>query len=195
MRRAEVQPDDIAVLVDRVEILRVEYIGDGFDIAAEPRQAHRIEKAFAVGRINGVVDAVIRNRRRDGAREDAVQRVGAAQTGVLQRFEKQRGRGVEGFDVGAGQTVIQPNARERKLAQRILRENGEARAVLHVILDVLRVDADLLLEQDGFLLGLVKVIARRENRETARDGAVKKIRLGKAKHKGARQAPKLRGER
>ncbi len=65
---------------------------------------------------------------------------------------------------------------------------------MHVILDELRVDADILLEQDGFLLGLVKVIARRKNGEACGDWPVKKVRLGKSKHKGARQAAELRGE-
>src|SRR5215469_2238519 len=102
VRRAEVQPDDIAVLVDRVEVLRIDYVGNGFDVAAEPRDAHGIEKALAAGGVNGVVDGVIRNGRGDGARDDAVQRVRAAQTGELQGLEKQRGCGVEGFDVRAG---------------------------------------------------------------------------------------------
>ena len=101
---------------------------------------------------------------------------------------------VEGFDVRARQAVIQSEAREGKLAKRVLGENREARAVLHVILDILRIDAHGLLKQDGFLAGLIEIIARGKKRETGGDGPVKEIRLGKTKHERARQASKLRGE-
>ena len=66
---------------------------------------------------------------------------------------------------------------------------------MHVVLDVLRVDADLLLEEDGFLAGLVKIIAGRKHRETRGDRPVKQVRLGEAEHERARKASKLRGER
>src|SRR5262249_31863024 len=140
-------------------------------------------------------DGVIRNRGRDGARDNAVQSTRTGEAAKLKRLEQERGGRIERLNVRAGQAVVQSKAGEGKLAKRILRKKGEARAVLHVILDILRVDADLLLKQDGFLPSLVEVITRREQRETRGDGPVKKIRLGKAKHEAARQTSKLRGER
>ena len=51
-----------------------------------------------------------------------------------------------------------------------------------------------MLQQQGFLSGLVKLIAAGKNGETRGDRPVKQIRLGKTKHEGARQTPELRGE-
>src|SRR5215470_8300916 len=182
------------MLVDRMEILHVDDVGNGFDVAAETGKTNRIVKALAARGIDRIIHGVVGDGRRDGAGDDAVQGTGAGQAAELQGFKQERRGGIERLDVRTGQTVVQPEARERKLAKRILRENSEARAVLHVVLDILGIDADRLLEQDGFLAGLVKVITRRENRETGGDGPVEKIRLGETEHKGARQAAKLSGE-
>ena len=59
VRGAEVQPEHIAMLVNGVEILHVHDIGDGFDVAAEPREAHGIVKALATRCVDWAVCRVV----------------------------------------------------------------------------------------------------------------------------------------
>src|SRR4029077_16524559 len=83
VRHAEMNANDIAPLLDRVEILHVEHVGYRLDVAAESGHRQRIEEALPVRRIDWIVDRVIRDRRRNGARDDAVQCAGTSQAPEL----------------------------------------------------------------------------------------------------------------
>src|SRR5712692_164123 len=194
VRDAEMEPQNVAAFVDGMEVLHVDNVSNAVDVAAEPGQPNRIVKALPMGCVDGVINGVIGDRRRNGAGDDAVQRARSGQAPELQGFKQQRGCQIERLDTCARQTVVQPKAREGKAAKRVLRENRETRAVLDIVLDKLRVDTDGLLQQQGFLSGLVKLIAAGKNCEASGDGPVKQIRLGKTKHEGARQTSELRGE-
>ena len=86
---AEVQADGIAVMVDGVEILDVEDVGDSLDVAAQrPADQRRgIEEAFALCRVNRIVDGVVADGRRNRAGDNAVQSAGAGDCAVLQLLE------------------------------------------------------------------------------------------------------------
>src|SRR5713101_8690 len=109
--------------------------------------------------------------------------------------EQQLGGVVEGGDIRARKTVLKANAREREPSNGIAGKEREASAVLIVVLNELRVDADGLPEQESRLPGLVKFVAAGENRETGRDGPVKEIGLGETKEEAAREIAELRGKR
>src|SRR5207248_2495068 len=47
VRGTEVEPKNIAVLIDGVEILRIDNVGNGFHVAAQSGKSHRIIKTFA----------------------------------------------------------------------------------------------------------------------------------------------------
>src|SRR2546430_8550238 len=160
-------------------VLPINIIGDALNVAAEPGKSKRIKVALSAGGIDGIVDGVIGDRGSDGAGDDSVQRAGTGDAAEL-HLGKQQLRGVvKRGNVGARQSILQADAGERELANRITGEKREAGAVLIVILNELRVDADGLAGEESCLAGLVKLVATGKNRETGGDGPVKKIRLGK----------------
>jgi len=110
----------------------------------------------------------------------------------LNGLEEQRRSGVERLNIGAGQAVLQAEASERKAPGGVASENSEAGAVLRVVLNELRVDADGLLRQERFLLGLIKVVAAGEDGEARGDWTIEQVRLGKAKHERAGEIAELR---
>src|SRR5208283_4918306 len=106
--------------------------------------------------------------------------------------EQQVGGLVVGGDVCSRQAVGQTQARERAALQRVTREHRESGAVLVVILDVLRVNANRLSRQKRRLLGLVVFVQGREHGEAARDGAVKQVGFRESEHDAALVLPHLR---
>src|SRR5262249_17891506 len=135
---------DIAMLVHLLIFLPVEDVGDGVDVTAERAAGERklVQVALAGSGIHGVVDGVVADARRERARQDAVEGARAGNAAELQLLEEQLRGVVKGFDVGTGEAVGQTNASEGKLAQRVAAEDGEAGAVLRVVLNELRIDAD-----------------------------------------------------
>jgi len=73
-------------------------------------------------------------------------------------------------------------------------KHGETGAVLVVILDELRIDADRLALQERQLASLIETVAAGEEREAGGDGTVEKIGLGEAEHEAALNVAELRGE-
>src|SRR6267143_6294788 len=145
-------------------------------------------------RIDGIVDGVVADRSRYRAGDDPGQRAGARKAAKLQRLE-QKCRGlVKGGNVGARQAVRQSHTRKHMLFQRVVRERREARTVLVVILNELRVDADLLPRQLRSLLGLVEFVQRRKYGEAAADRPVKQVGLRKPEHQVPLVLPDLRGK-
>jgi hypothetical protein len=112
----------------------------------------------------------------------------------LKLLEQQGGSFVEGFDVGAREPVGDGQPGEREALDRVAGKHRKAGGVLRVILNELGVDADRLSESQGFLLGLVEVVAAAEDGETGGNGAVKEVRLGEAKHEASLQVAELSGE-
>src|SRR5258708_21085394 len=145
-------------------------------------------------RIDWIVDGVVADRSRYRAGDDPVQRAGARKAAKLQRLE-QKCRGlVKGGNVGARQAVRQSHTRKHMLFQRVVRKRREARTVLVVILNELRVDADLLPRQLRRLLGLVKFVQRRKYGEAAANGAIEQVRFREAEHQVALVLADLCGE-
>src|SRR5204863_9651670 len=173
------ESQNIAVFVDRMVVLPINNIGDALDVAAEPGKSKRIKVALAAGGIDGIVDGVVGDGGSDGAGDDSVQRAGTGDAAELHLGEQELGGVVERGDVGARQSVLQANAGEGELADGIAGEKREAGAVLIVILNELRVDADGLARQERGLAGLVKLVAAGKHRETCGAWPGKKIRTGK----------------
>src|SRR5712671_3430753 len=144
--------------------------------------------------IGGIVNRVVRNGRSDSAGHDALQRAGAGNTAELDVLEQKAGGVIKGGDAGACKSVCEAQASERELLYRIAGKHGEAGAVLVVILDELRVDADRLALQERQLASLVETVAAGEDRKTGGDWAIEEVRLGKAKHEAALNVAELRGE-
>src|SRR5258708_11464621 len=80
------------------------------------------------------------------------------------------------------------------LFQRVVRKRRKARTVLVVILNELRVDADLLASELGRLLGLVEFVQRRKYGEAAADRPVKQVRLRESEHQVPLVLADLRGK-
>src|SRR2546430_290954 len=180
------------MLVHRMVVLPIHNIGDALDVAAEARKPEGIKVALSTGGIDGIVDGVVCDGGSDGAGDDSVQRARTGDAAELHLSEQQLGGVVECGDVGAREPILQANASEGKLADRIAGEEREAGAVLIVILNEFRVDADGLAGEERGLAGLVKLVAAGKNREPGGDGAVKEIRLGKSEKKTARKIVELR---
>src|SRR6266853_4441528 len=144
--------------------------------------------------IGGIVDRVVGNGGGDSAGHDALQRTGAGNAAELNVLEQKAGSIVEGGDAGARKSVREAESGERKLFNRIAGKHGESCAVLVVILDELRVDADRLALQERQLASLIETVAAGEDREAGRDGAIEEVRLGKAKHEATLNVAELRGE-
>src|SRR5438876_6402650 len=180
------------MLVHRMVVLPIHNIGDALDVAAEARKPEGIKVALSTGGIDGIVDGVVCDGGSDGAGDDSVQRARTGDAAELHLSEQQLGGVVECGDVGAREPILQANASEGKLADRIAGEEREAGAVLIVILNEFRVDADGLAGEERGLAGLVKLVAAGKNREPGGDGAGKEIRLGKSEQKTARKIAELR---
>src|SRR5882757_4398993 len=144
--------------------------------------------------IGGIVDRVVGNGGSEGAGNDALQRARAGNTTELDVLEQKAGSIVEGGDAFARKSVREAQASERELFHRIAGKHGEPGAVLVVILDELRVDADRLALQERQLASLIETVAAGEDRKTGGDGTVEKIGLGKAEHEAALNVAELRGE-
>src|SRR5206468_1353865 len=99
---------------------------------------------------------------RQRAGNDSIERAWPRETPELNGLKEQRGSVVESGDVGPCQSVSQTNARKREFAQGVAGENRETGAVLIVILDELRIEADLLPQQKRFLFRLVVAVAAGE---------------------------------
>src|SRR5882757_421662 len=144
--------------------------------------------------IGGIVDRVVGNGGSKRAGNDALQRAGTGNTAKLNILKQEAGSIVKGGDAGARKSVRKAQASERKPLYRIAGKHGESGAVLVVILDELRVDADRLALQERQLTSLIETVAAGENRKTGRDGAIEKIGLGEAEHEAALNVAELRGE-
>src|SRR5712672_2421851 len=144
--------------------------------------------------IGGIVDRVVGNGGSEGAGNDALQRAGAGNTAELDVLEQEAGGVIKGGDAGARKSVREAQASERELFHRIAGKHGEPGAVLVVILDELRVDADRLALQERQLASLIETVAAGEDREAGGDGAVEKIGLGEAEHEAVLNVAELRGE-
>ncbi len=83
------QADSIAVMVNGMEILDVEDVGDCFYVAAEwpAGEGEGIVKALTLGCVDRIIDGVVSDRRRDAARDDAVQRARPGDGAELQLLE------------------------------------------------------------------------------------------------------------
>src|SRR5882762_1157864 len=144
--------------------------------------------------IGGIVDRVVGNGGSEGAGNDALQRAGTGNTAELDVLEQEAGSVIKGSDAGARKSVREAQAREREFFYRIAGKHGESGAVLIVILDELRIDADRLALQERQLASLIETVAAGEDRKTGRNGAIEKIGLGKAKHEAALNIAELSGE-
>src|SRR6266436_3685122 len=144
--------------------------------------------------IGGIVDRVVGNGGSDSAGHDALQRTGAGNAAELNVLEQKAGSIVEGGDAGARKPVSEAQASERELFYRIAGKHREPGAVLIVILDELRVDADRLALQERQLASLIETVAAGEDRKTGGDWAIEEVRLGKAEHEAALNVAELRGE-
>src|SRR5882724_4354163 len=144
--------------------------------------------------IGGIVDRVVGNGGSEGAVNDALQRAVAGIAAELDVLEQEAGGVIKGGDAGARKSVREAQASERELLYRIAGKHGKAGAVLVVILDELRVDADRLPLQERQLASLIETVAAGEDREAGGDGTVEKIGLGEAEHEAALNVAELRGE-
>src|SRR6266436_1138701 len=97
-------------------------------------------------------------------------------------------------DAGARKSVGDAQASEREPLHGITREEREPGAVLIVILNELRIDADGLAKEERLLAGLIETVAAGEERKAGRDGSIEKVRLGEAEHEAALNVAELRGE-
>src|SRR6266436_5760324 len=190
-RARSVETQNVAVLVHRMVVLPIENVADALDVAAEPGKSERIKVALSTGGIDRIVDGVIGDRGSDGARNDSIQRAGTGDAAELHLGEQQLGSIVKCRNVGARQAVLQANARERKLPDGITGEQRESGAVLVVILNELRVDADGLAGEERGLAGLVKLVTAGKNREPRGNGPVEEIGLGKSEKEAARKIAEL----
>jgi hypothetical protein len=183
-------------VIDGMEILEFADIGDGVDIAADGPacEGQRVEVAFAAGGVYGIVDGVVADGAGNSAGDDSFKRAGTRYAAVSQGFEQKLGRRIIGGDVGAGKTVGDADMREDVLLERVIREGREAGAVLVVILDELRVDADFVAANQGRLLRLVKFVERGKHGEAGADRPIQEIRLGEAKHQVALVLADLAGK-
>src|SRR6267378_7044051 len=96
-------------------VLPIDDVGDALDVAAETRKPERVEVALSARGVDRIVYGVVGDRRRDGARNDAVQRAGTGDAAELHLGEQQLGRIVKRRNVGARQTVLQPDSSEGQL--------------------------------------------------------------------------------
>src|SRR5712675_1838491 len=144
--------------------------------------------------IGGIVDRIVGNGGCNGAGHDALERTRTGNAAKLNILEQKPGSIVEGGDAGARKSVREAESGERKLFNRIAGKHGESCAVLVVILDELRVDADRLALQERQLASLIETVAAGEDRKTGRDGAIEKIWLGETEHEATLNVAELRGE-
>src|SRR5208337_1109702 len=193
-RAQEPHPDRIPPLIDRVEIFELPRVRDGVDVSADwsARERQRIEVALPRCRVDRVIELVVVDRCGDRASQDSVQRAWPRDTLILQLREQQVRRLVIGGDVRPRQAVRQTKARKHAPLQRVTRKRRESRAVLVVVLNVLRVDADCCPRQQRRLLRLVEFVQRRKYREATRDRPVKQVRFRESEHYAALILPHLR---
>ena len=85
----EMQANGIAMMVDGMEILGVENVGDRFYVAAQgpARKREGIEDALAFGRVDRIIDSVVADRGRNAARYNPVQRARTGNGAELQLLE------------------------------------------------------------------------------------------------------------
>src|SRR5260370_6815639 len=98
--------------------------------------------------IGGIVDRVVGNGGSEGAGNDALQRAGAGNTTELDVLEQEAGGVIKGGDAGARKSVRKDQASEREFFYGVTDKNGEAGAVLVVILYELRLISHSLALQD-----------------------------------------------
>src|ERR1700704_2399841 len=132
--------------------------------------------------IGRIVNRIVGNGGSEGAGNDALQRTGTGNAAKLNVLEQKAGSIVEGGNTGARKPVRKAQASEREFFYRIAGKHGEAGAVLVVILNELRVDADRLALQERQLASLIETVAAGEDRKTGGDGAIEKIRLSEPEH-------------
>src|SRR5713226_1066722 len=194
--RLNAQAQNIAFLIDRMEILGLEDVSDGIDVAAErpALKTHRIKETLPAGGVNRVVDRIVGDRRGQAAGDNAGQSRRAGNVAELDKAKQRRGRRTERGDVALAQSVGETDAREGKTAQRVAREHGEALAVLVVVLRDVGIYIDLLAEQNRSFAALVEIELAVEKTEAGGDGAVKQVRLGEAEQEVALAIAEFRGE-
>src|SRR5580700_10292096 len=127
-------PDNVTLFQSRMEIFRVEGRLNGIHVAAElaAGEPERKEQLSATGRIDGIIDAVVGVRRRDGGGADTAELIGPTHTLEIDVSEIIRGRRGEGLNVRNVVTEGQSQACEATL-QRIRNENRAAVTVLDIV--------------------------------------------------------------
>src|SRR5258708_2291078 len=162
-----------------MEILPVEDVGNGVDVAAQRTagKAQGVEIAFSGVLIGGVVDGVVGDGRSNRAGDNPTERAGTGNAAELNVLEQEAGSIVEGRDGCAREPIGKTDPGERKLLEGIAGDQCEACAVLIVILNGLRVDANGLAKEQGFQAGLVETIVAGVGGEAGGDGAIENIRL------------------
>src|SRR5262249_55555508 len=148
MRDRVVQAKDIGTLEDGPELRVRENVRYGVDVGAQraDRSRERVEIALAGPGIDRIVDGGVREGGRESAGGEAFQRAGTRVATELDRFKQELRGVVEGLDIGACKSVSQTQSGEGQALDRIAREDSESCAVLRVILDEFRIDADRLIE-------------------------------------------------
>src|SRR6266481_3296486 len=189
-----VKTDNVAALVHRMVVLPIDDVGDALDVAAETRKPERVEVALSARGVDRIVHGVVGDRRRDGARNDAVQRAGTGDAAELHLGEQELRSIVESGDVRARESILQADSRKREFSDGIAGKERKAGAVLIVVLNELRVDADGLTGEERCLPSLVKLVTAGKNREAGRDRAVKEIGFGESEQEAARKVAELRGK-
>src|SRR6266853_1602257 len=142
-------------------------------------------------------DGIAEHRHTDGplgGLADSVQRAGTGDAAELHLGEQELRSIVESGDVRARESILQADSRKREFSDGIAGKERKAGAVLIVVLNELRVDADGLTGEERCLPSLVKLVTAGKNREAGRDRAVKEIGFGESEQEAARKVAELRGK-
>src|SRR6202035_4204948 len=114
-----IEGQHVSLVIDRVEILRLENIRKRPDVSTQARQAEGVIERFTGAGIRGVVDGVVGQRRRNLARVNSAERRGSRQRLKLQYLEQVRRGRAERLNAGIRIAVGQAQTSEGKFAQRV----------------------------------------------------------------------------
>ena len=197
MGQGGMEADHIAAFLNGMKILPVKNVADAVDVAAEGTtgETQGIKIAFPGMFVGGIVDRIVGNSGGDSAGDDALEGAGTRDATELNVFEKETRRVVERSNAGAREPIGDAYPGEGKPLHRIAGNEGEAGAVLIVILNELRIDADGSSGQERLLLSLIEFVSTGENREAGGNRAIEEVRLGETEAHVALKAPHLRGKR
>src|SRR6266851_2940913 len=111
-----------------MEILPVEDVGNGVDVAAQRTagKAQGIEIAFSGVLIGGIVDGVVGDGRSNRAGDNPTERAGTGNAAELNVLEQEAGSIVEGRDGCAREPIGKTDPGERKLLEGIAGDQCEA---------------------------------------------------------------------